>query len=50
MMWGPALGIKMAELIAQGEVADLPEDEISLARFGRERQQHDRIALPFPTR
>jgi sarcosine oxidase, subunit beta len=50
MMWGPGLGIKMAELIAQGEVSDLPEDEISLARFSRERVHHDKIALPFPTR
>ena len=49
MMWGPGLGFKMAELIATGTVADLPDDEIRLARFAAERTSKDKIALPFPT-
>ena len=49
MMWGPALGMKMAELIADGAVRDLPEDEIKLNRFREGYVHHDAIALPFPT-
>jgi sarcosine oxidase subunit beta len=49
MMWGPALGMKMAELVATGKVTDLPRDEIRLGRFAEGVQSHDRIALPFPT-
>jgi sarcosine oxidase subunit beta len=51
MMWGPALGEKLAGLIVEGEVEDLPKDEIDLGRFGRERdpsRPQDTIALPFP--
>ncbi len=51
MMWGPALGEKMAGLISEGEVADLPKDDVELARFSRERDPsklEDTIALPFP--
>jgi sarcosine oxidase, subunit beta len=51
MMWGPALGYKMAELVAEGTVSDLPPDEIDLGRFTRERDPNkpqDTIALPFP--
>ena len=51
MMWGPALGYKMAELIVEGEVSDLPKEDIELARFTRERGPEytkDTIALPFP--
>jgi sarcosine oxidase subunit beta len=51
MMWGPALGEKMAELVAEGEVSDLPKDDIELERFGKERDPdkvEDMIALPFP--
>jgi sarcosine oxidase subunit beta len=51
MMWGPALGEKMAELISEGAVEDLPEEDIELARFTRERDPdrvEDTIALPFP--
>ena len=51
MMWGPALGYKMAELVAKGKVSDLPRDEIDLGRFARERDPNkpqDTIALPFP--
>jgi sarcosine oxidase subunit beta len=51
MMWGPALGEKMAELVAEGTVSDLPHDEIDLGRFTRERDPSrplDTIALPFP--
>jgi sarcosine oxidase, subunit beta len=49
MMWGPALGMKMAELIADGAVRDLPDDEIKLSRFREGYVHHDAIALPFPT-
>ncbi|MDB5059159.1 MAG: putative sarcosine oxidase subunit beta [Chloroflexi bacterium] len=49
MMWGPGLGMKMAELIDTGTVSDLPENEISLARFSQNLERHDLIALPFPT-
>ncbi|MGI8687858.1 MAG: NAD(P)/FAD-dependent oxidoreductase [Thermomicrobiales bacterium] len=49
MMWGPALGMKMAELIADGAVHDLPADEIQLGRFRAGYVHHDAIALPFPT-
>ena len=51
MMWGPALGYKMAELVADGKVSDLPHDEIDLGRFARGRDPNkpqDTIALPFP--
>jgi sarcosine oxidase subunit beta len=51
MMWGPALGEKMAELISEGRVEDLPAEDIELARFSRERdpdKAEDTIALPFP--
>ncbi len=51
MMWGPALGEKMAELISEGRVEDLPAEDIELARFSRERdpdRAEDTIALPFP--
>lgn len=49
MMWGPALGMKMAELIADGAVRDLPAGEIKLDRFREGYVHHDAIALPFPT-
>lgn len=49
MMWGPALGMKMAELIAEGAVRDLPEAEYRLSRFVPGYVHHDAIALPFPT-
>jgi sarcosine oxidase, subunit beta len=51
MMWGPALGEKMAELISEGAVEDLPEEDIELARFSRKQDPdrvEDTIALPFP--
>jgi sarcosine oxidase subunit beta len=51
MMWGPALGEKMAELISEGTVEDLPKEDMELARFSRERvptRVEDTIALPFP--
>jgi hypothetical protein len=31
MMWGPALGYKMAELIAEGRVSALAKEDIELA-------------------
>lgn len=49
MMWGPGLGMKMAELIQHGEVSDLPQEEIALNRFSQARKIQDTIALPFPT-
>src|ERR671916_83982 len=51
MMWGPALGEKMAELIAEGAVSGLPREDVELARFAREKdpgKMEDMIALPFP--
>jgi sarcosine oxidase subunit beta len=51
MMWGPALGEKMAGLICEGKVEDLPVEDVELARFSRERDPNrveDAIALPFP--
>jgi sarcosine oxidase subunit beta len=49
MMWGPALGMKMAELVCEGAATDLPDDDIRLGRFAEGRERHDLIALPFPT-
>ena len=50
MMWGPALGEKTAELIAEGSVSELPSGDIELARFAEDRSgaAADSIALPFP--
>ena len=51
MMWGPALGEKMAELVVDGTVSDLPREDVELARFAREKdpgKMEDMIALPFP--
>jgi sarcosine oxidase subunit beta len=51
MMWGPALGEKMAELVVDGAVSDLPREDVELARFAREKdpgKMEDMIALPFP--
>jgi sarcosine oxidase subunit beta len=48
MMWGPALGMKAAELVATGAVSDLPADEINFARFSQPHIRRDSIALPFP--
>lgn len=51
MMWGPALGEKMAELVAEDTVSDLPKEDIDLGRFSREKNPdkvEDMIALPFP--
>jgi len=50
MMWGPALGMKMAELILDERVTDLPDEEIRISRFSEPRRVRDAIALPFPTR
>lgn len=52
MMWGPALGYKMAELISEGRISDIASKDIELARFKREHTAgdvKDTIALPFPT-
>ena len=48
-MWSPALGMKMAELIAEGRLTELPDDEVCLSRFAGGRRGRDTIALPFPT-
>lgn len=53
MMWGPALGEKMADLVLDGAARDLPREDIELGRFGREKDPdrvEDMIALPFPKR
>ena len=51
MMCGPALGAKMAELIVDGTLRELPDEEIRLTRFadGMAQGRIDAIALPFPT-
>ncbi len=49
MMWGPALGLKMAELIDEGTVSELPAEEVRLERFSQPQARRDSIALPFPT-
>ena len=51
MMWGPALGEKMAGLISEGALGDVPKEDVELARFSREKdpgKAEDMIALPFP--
>jgi sarcosine oxidase subunit beta len=50
MMWGPALGEKCAELIAEGKVSELAPNDIELTRFSGQRREAsaDSIALPFP--
>jgi len=48
MMWGPGLGAKTAELMCEGSISDLPEDEVTLKRFSMVRETRDAIALPFP--
>ena len=51
MMWGPALGEKMAALISEGTIDDLPLEDVELTRFSREKDPgkvEDAIALPFP--
>ncbi|MDQ3660792.1 MAG: FAD-binding oxidoreductase [Actinomycetota bacterium] len=50
MMWGPALGEKTAELVAEGVVSELASGDIELARFSQEGSggAADSIALPFP--
>lgn len=51
MMWGPALGEKMAALISEGTIDDLPLKDVELTRFSREKDPgkvEDAIALPFP--
>jgi sarcosine oxidase subunit beta len=51
MMWGPALGEKMAGLISEGAVSGLPKEDVELARFAQEKDPdkvEDTIALPFP--
>ena len=51
MMCGPALGAKMAELMTEGAMAELPDEEVRLSRFraGAAPGRKDAIALPFPT-
>jgi sarcosine oxidase subunit beta len=53
MMWGPALGETMARLISEDTLGDLPQEDVELARFSREKDPdklQDAIALPFPKR
>jgi hypothetical protein len=42
--------MKLAELILDERVTDLPDEEIRLSRFAEPRRIRDAIALPFPTR
>lgn len=48
IMWGPGLGMKMAELILDERVTELPDEEIRLSRFAEGRGGRDAIHLPFP--
>ena len=51
MMWGPALGEKMAGLISEGSVSGVPREDVELARFSRVKDPdrvEDMISLPFP--
>lgn len=49
MMWGPALGLKAAALIAEGAVTGLPSEEITLRRLTEGHMEQDAITLPLPT-
>lgn len=48
IMWGPGLGMKMAELIVEERVSELPAEEIRLSRFTEGQLAADAIHLPFP--
>jgi sarcosine oxidase subunit beta len=51
MMWGPALGEKMAGLISEGALSGVPREDVELARFSRGKDPErveDMISLPFP--
>lgn len=48
MMWGPAIGEAVAELMVEGTLADLPPDEVRLARFAAGGQTHEPISLKAP--
>src|ERR687894_766534 len=51
VMWGPALGEKMAGLISEGALSGVAKEDVELARFSREKdtgKAEDMIALTFP--
>jgi sarcosine oxidase subunit beta len=48
IMWGPALGMKMAELVTEERLSDLDPEEVRLRRFTEGRMATDAIHLPFP--
>lgn len=48
MMWGPAIGEALADLMVEGTLADLPPDEVRLARFAAENRTHEPISLKAP--
>jgi hypothetical protein len=41
--------MKMAELVAEGRVTDLPAGEVQMGRFAHGGAGSDLITLPFPT-
>ena len=48
MMWGPAIGEKLAELMVGGTLSDLPVDEVRLGRFAAGSTAHEAISLKAP--
>jgi len=49
MMWGPAIGEKLAELMVDGTLGELPPSEVGLARFADDRATaHEPISLKAP--
>jgi sarcosine oxidase subunit beta len=48
IMWGSALGMKMAELVTEERLSDLDPEEVRLRRFTEGRMATDAIHLPFP--
>jgi len=48
MMWGPAIGEKLAELMVEGTLDELPADEVRLARFAAGSSTHEAISLKAP--
>jgi len=49
MMWGPAIGEKLAELMVEGTLGELPPAEVGLARFANGgATAHEAISLKAP--
>jgi sarcosine oxidase subunit beta len=49
MMWGPAIGEKLAALMVESTLSELPPEEVGLARFAADRvTTHEPISLQAP--